>query len=96
MSKFVNEKILTCVGKKCNIYLNTKGGNNIKKINSVQDWLPFDEVLDNRYNKIKKQLIETQKLVKTPIEYRHIRGHQKGDSPDAKWNGLADKLASII
>lgn len=34
-----------------------KGGNIIKKINSVQDWLPFEEVLDNRYNKIKKQFL---------------------------------------
>ena len=50
MSNCVNEKILTDAGKKCNIYLNTKGGNIIKKINSVQDWLPFEEVLDNRYN----------------------------------------------
>ena len=57
MSNFVNKKILTCVGKKCNIYLSMKGGNIIKKINSVQDWLPYKEVLDNRYNSIKKQFI---------------------------------------
>lgn len=54
MSKGVNEKILTQVGKNCNIFSSREGGNSIKKINSVQDWLPFEEVLDNRYNKIKK------------------------------------------
>ena len=50
MSKNVNEKLLTYAGKKCNMLLNMKGGNIIKKINSVQDWLPFEKVLDNRYN----------------------------------------------
>lgn len=57
MSKVVNEKILTQVGKNCNIFSSREGGNIIKKINSVQDWLPFEEILDNRYNKIKKQFI---------------------------------------
>jgi len=59
-----------------------------------ENWHPKKNV--ELIDKIKKQLIETQKLVKTSIEYRHIRGHQKDDSEDTKWNGLADKLASII
>jgi len=50
VSNFANEKMLTYAGKKCNIYSSKKGGNVIKKINSVQDWLPFEEVLNNRYN----------------------------------------------
>ena len=45
-------------------------------------------------NKIKKQLIKTQSLVKNPITYRHIDGHQKGDGDDIKWNNYVDKLAS--
>lgn len=44
-------------------------------------------------NKIRKQLVETQKLVKNPIEYRHTRGHQNDDSDDTKWNLYVDKLA---
>ena len=59
-----------------------------------ENWHPKKNV--ELIDKIKKQLIKTQKLVKTSIEYRHIRGHQKDDSEDTKWNNLADKLASII
>jgi len=44
--------------------------------------------------KIKKQLIRAQSLVKEPIKYRHIDGHQKGDSDDIKWNNYVDKLCS--
>lgn len=43
--------------------------------------------------KIKKQLVETQKLVKEPITFRHTRGHQKIDSEDARWNNQCDWLA---
>ena len=43
--------------------------------------------------KIKKQLIETQKLVKEPITFRHTRGHQKINSEDAQWNNQCDWLA---
>jgi ribonuclease HI len=43
--------------------------------------------------KIKKQLVETQKLVKEPITFRHIRGHQKISSEDARWNNQCDWLA---
>lgn len=39
-------------------------------------------------NTIKKQLKNTQKLVKNPIEYKHAYGHA-----DDKWNNLCDKLA---
>ena len=43
--------------------------------------------------KIKKQLAETQKLVKEPILFRHTRGHQKVNSEDARWNNQCDWLA---
>ena len=43
--------------------------------------------------KIKKQLLETQKLVKNSITFRHTRGHQKIDSEDARWNNQCDWLA---
>ena len=43
--------------------------------------------------KIKKQLVETQKLVKEPITFRHTRGHQRIDSEDACWNNQCDWLA---
>ena len=39
--------------------------------------------------KIKKQLSETQKLVKEPIKWTHTRGHS-----DNKWNNICDKLAT--
>ena len=32
------------------IYKKRKEENKINKINSIQNWLPFDKVLDNRYN----------------------------------------------
>ena len=43
--------------------------------------------------KIKKQLVETQKLVKESITFRHTRGHQKITSEDARWNNQCDWLA---
>jgi ribonuclease HI len=43
--------------------------------------------------KIKKQVIETQKLVKEPIKYRHVYGHQKEGNSDMVWNNYVDKLA---
>lgn len=43
--------------------------------------------------KIKKQLVETQELVKEPITFRHTRGHQRIDSEDARWNNQCDWLA---
>ena len=53
MSNFVKRKRLTYIGKNCNIN-KKRGGINIKKPNSVQNWLPYEEVLDNRYCKIKR------------------------------------------
>ena len=44
-------------------------------------------------NAIKKQLKKTQSLVKEPIKYRHVYGHQKEGSTDMIWNNLCDKLA---
>lgn len=40
-------------------------------------------------SKIKKQIIETQKLVDSPIKWTHVRGHQ-----DNEFNNLCDKLAT--
>ncbi len=44
-------------------------------------------------NKIRRQVIITQQLIKDPIKYRHTRGHQKIDSEDARWNNQCDWLA---
>ena len=45
-------------------------------------------------SKIKKQLEITQSLVKEPIKYRHIYGHQKEGGADMVWNNYVDKLAA--
>ena len=45
-------------------------------------------------SKIKKQLEVTQSLVKEPIKYRHIYGHQKEGGADMVWNNYVDKLAA--
>ena len=57
-----------------------------------EKWNPKKNV--ELINKIKKQLIETQKLVKEPITYRHVYGHQKEGNSDMILNNLADKLAT--
>jgi len=44
--------------------------------------------------KIKKQLEITQNLVKEPVKYRHIYGHQKQGNEDMVWNNYVDKLAT--
>ena len=44
-------------------------------------------------SKIKKQLKITQSLVKEPIKYRHVYGHQKVGDFDMIWNNMCDKLA---
>lgn len=44
-------------------------------------------------SKIKKQLEITQSLVKEPIKYRHIYGHQKEGNIDMVWNNKVDSLA---
>lgn len=56
-----------------------------------EKWNPKKNV--ELIDKIKKQLITTQSLVKNPITCRHIDGHQKGDNDDIKWNNYVDKLA---
>ena len=45
-------------------------------------------------SKIKKQLEITQSLVKEPIKYRHVYGHQKEGNSDMMWNNYVDKLAT--
>ena len=45
-------------------------------------------------NSIKKILLETQKLVKNKIQYKHIYGHQKQGNFDMIWNNYVDKLAT--
>ena len=59
----------------------------------------FNESWNPKKNKkliatIKQQLKETQKLVKEPISYRHIYGHQKEGNSDMVWNNYVDKLAA--
>ena len=44
-------------------------------------------------NKIRRQVIITQQLIKEPIKYRHTKGHQKITSEDARWNNQCDWLA---
>ena len=44
--------------------------------------------------RIKKQLEITQSLVKEPIKYRHVYGHQKEGDTDMVWNNYVDKLAA--
>lgn len=45
-------------------------------------------------NRIRRQVIKTQTLVKEPIKYRHVYGHQKEGGVDMIYNNLCDKLAS--
>ena len=45
-------------------------------------------------NTIKKQLKKTQSLVKEPIKYRHVYGHQKEGGIDMVYNNYVDKLAA--
>ena len=67
MSKDVNEKRLTFTGKNCNI-IKKKGGKKIKKISSVQDWLPIEKILENGVIKLKNNsYIKIIKII--PINY---------------------------
>ena len=51
-SLFVNEKTLTKIGKICK--MNKKGGIMKKRrSNSVQEWLPFEDILENGIIKLK-------------------------------------------
>ena len=56
------------------------------------EWKPKKNV--ELINKIRKQVIKTQQLVKEPIKYRHIYGHQKVGGVDMVWNNYVDKLAA--
>ena len=53
----------------------------------TKSWKPKKNI--NLISTIKKQIIETQKLVKEPIKWTHTKGHS-----DDQWNMLADKLAT--
>ena len=55
------------------------------------EWHPKKNI--ELINKIRRQVIITQQLIKEPIKYRHIRGHQKVTSEDACWNNQCDWLA---
>lgn len=55
------------------------------------EWHPKKNV--ELINKIRRQVIKTQCLIKDPIKYRHTRGHQKVNSEDARWNNECDWLA---
>lgn len=55
------------------------------------EWNPKKNI--ELINKIRRQVIKTQSLVKNPIKYKHVYGHQKDDSNDTKWNSYVDKLA---
>ncbi len=55
------------------------------------EWHPKKNI--ELINKIRRQVIKTQCLVKDPIKYRHTRGHQKVTSEDARWNNQCDWLA---
>ena len=56
------------------------------------EWKPKKNV--ELINKIRKQVIKTQQLVKEPIKWRHIYGHQKVGGVDMVWNNYVDKLAA--
>ena len=56
------------------------------------EWKPKKNV--ELINKIRKQVIKTQQLVKEPIKWRHIYGHQKVGGVDMIWNNYVDKLAA--
>lgn len=55
---------------------------NWKRSKNIELWRKFDEI----YTK-------TSKLTKNGIKWIHVKGHQKDDSIDTKYNNLADKLA---
>ena len=57
-----------------------------------EKWNPKKNV--ELINKIRKQVIKTQQLVKEPIKWRHIYGHQKVGGVDMVWNNYVDKLAA--
>ena len=52
MSNYVNEKILTNIELNCKIR-RKKGGKEIKNLNSIQEWIPIEKILDNGIIKLK-------------------------------------------
>ena len=58
----------------------------------TKPWKPKKNI--QLIDKIKKQLIETQKLVKEPIKWTHVKGHQKQGDINMVWNNYADKLCT--
>lgn len=58
----------------------------------TKPWKPKKNI--QLIDKIKKQLIETQKLVREPIKWTHIKGHQKQGDINMVWNNYADKLCT--
>lgn len=58
----------------------------------TKPWTPRKNVALIRM--IKKQLEECQKLISTPIKFTHVKGHQKDDSENTKWNNYVDKLCT--
>lgn len=57
-----------------------------------EKWNPKKNI--DLINSIKKQLKKTQSFVKESIKYRHVDGHQRGESDDIRWNNRADSLAT--
>ena len=45
-------------------------------------------------NSIKSLLQEKQKLVKSKIEFIHVKGHSKESNENSMWNNKADNLAT--
>ena len=43
---------------------------------------------------IKKVIQTKQQLIKEPIKWTHVRGHQKQGGVDMIWNNYVDKLAT--
>jgi ribonuclease HI len=44
---------------------------------------------------IKKAVLTKQQLIKEPIKWTHVRGHQKEGGVDMIWNNKADSLAQF-
>lgn len=59
----------------------------------TKPWKPKKNI--QLIDKIKKQLIETQKLVKEPIKWTHVKGHQKQGDINMIFNNRADSLAQF-
>ena len=56
-----------------------------------ENWNPKKNI--ELISKAKKELERVKTLTK--VTYRHIDGHQKGNTEDAKWNRYVDNLATL-